>query len=506
MTKGPWWDLFGSSFVDDLHGRARSRAVEVPQMPDTSVDKVRDMELSPGAGDSARSSYSLTTSARSSATSTSQSSPRWTKLQIDPRTGEVWPSREATDETTKSLFGGMYPFRTARGAAPSTWKAIGVFVWVFLVLIPALVILTFTVLHFRNAPGNTVVASNGTFAEKSRHRRHHLHFMFLAISDVPHASLWRSFFSTAPADSWSIWLHCKDRQACSSGTFMIENPDTMLVPTVSTTYCTDLVTASVQLLRSALAKHAGDESVEAKFLLMSDSTLPIKPFSVVFNTYASRTESDFCIYPSNTWDKWAEVNGRLAYMIDHSQFFALSRNDAETFANSWGIGHDGVSKPVWNVPIIDDIGHPAKHDVESDTFHAHGWGSVESCPDENAPFSSIFGAIVFSQAFATVKGFGTIFQDALHRNKMQGQCYTYFKFGQWSADDDSNIEKAISQDNASTLYRSPFYSSHSITFGDLSVASVRVLRASPFLFARKFKADAKLSEYSHIVLGYETVV
>eukprot|EP00930_Biecheleria_cincta_P012741 TRINITY_DN11709_c0_g1_i2.p1 TRINITY_DN11709_c0_g1~~TRINITY_DN11709_c0_g1_i2.p1 ORF type:complete len:406 (+),score=38.47 TRINITY_DN11709_c0_g1_i2:38-1255(+) len=284
-----------------------------------------------------------------------------------------------------------------------------------------------------------------------------LHFLFLAIDDVPHAEIWKAFFANAPKGSFKIWLHCKDRSSCMNSKFLRLLPQTNLVATVPAAYCVDLVTPEIQLLTQALASGPGKGSME-KFLLLSDSTLPLKPFSYVLRELSKSVKSDFCIYPlcpsnectvehfgqHNFWAKGVATSTRkVASLPMSSQFFVLNRQNATTLASRWGrpesrpLGtltvqrwnetnrHPYVytaTQPVWNISIIGK----ANDDERKSLANFTGW---DSCIDEEVVFSMIFGAVVFDENKITdVPGFGKLFSDEKHMTMPQGVCRSYFSF------------------------------------------------------------------------------
>mmetsp|Transcript_125718 Transcript_125718/g.367337 ORF Transcript_125718/g.367337 Transcript_125718/m.367337 type:complete len:792 (-) Transcript_125718:286-2661(-) len=335
-----------------------------------------------------------------------------------------------------------------------------------------------------------------------------LHFLFLAMTDVMHSDEWSSFLAGAPAGSWTVWLHCKNSSACLSGDFMRRVPQARLVPSVPTAYCVDLVSAEVQLLRYALQEDATSPNSEAdKFVLLSDSTLPVKSFAEVFAVLTGHRESDFCIYPTDQWDLNKSLSGSTKARVPaHSQFVQLSRQDASTFVTRWDAdkkGHtqknlsftDGYQEIVtWTVPVLDG---KSKDDVLS----IEDFGGWSFCADELAAFSVIFGSVVFdSENRRVIDGFGTLWYDDKHASLTQGRCYTYFSFYYWSLDD-WTLESRLAKVRNSTLHQtSEDAPTHPLEFGDLSAGGLQLLRDSPYLFARKFQADAQLPDYGDVVL------
>ena len=97
-------------------------------------------------------------------------------------------------------------------------------------------------------------------------------------------------------------MHCQDAERCRENG-VHEMPGFEMVATVPTWYCHDLVTAMAELLRSALAIRAEvpHPSSREKFVFLSDSTLPTKPFGVVHDALMSDEDSDFCVFPKDQW-------------------------------------------------------------------------------------------------------------------------------------------------------------------------------------------------------------
>merc|ERR1719401_1716336 len=89
------------------------------------------------------------------------------------------------------------------------------------------------------------------------------------------------------------------------------------VPTVNTIYCTNLVSAMNKLLEVSLRESAqpGD-----KFIFVSESTLPVKPFAAVYAALTKDQASDFCVARADQWPM-----GSGFYIVKHSQWVVLSQ-------------------------------------------------------------------------------------------------------------------------------------------------------------------------------------
>jgi len=155
----------------------------------------------------------------------------------------------------------------------------------------------------------------------------------MAVDKISNLDVWMSFFLQAPWEHYRAYVHCK-LPACVSS---VAGTPLTLVQTVPSYYCSDLVSPMNQLLNYALAE-AGPTHENDKFAFVSDSTLPAKPFPVLYQTLTTRSGSDFCVFPSN---EWADIRGTagLEIAVKHHQWITLERAHAERVLKLWGQGH-----------------------------------------------------------------------------------------------------------------------------------------------------------------------
>lgn len=315
-----------------------------------------------------------------------------------------------------------------------------------------------------------------------------LFFLFLTFSGLDRMRFyWQRFFQDADPNIYRTVMHCKSDRRCTG----LDNMT--VVDTVPTSYCHDLVSAQVQLLNAALLQ---SESPRDKFIFLSESTIPVKPFSSIYATLAAEAEdsSDFCVNPAK---QWKEVLPRT-FVVKHSQWVVLSRAHAKSMASNWPkirLGAPASDDAQWNLPVRTSKGADFVYERLAD-----GW-QPETCPDEWAPFASIYGA-VFVGLIPTTKeampGFdpagmldlrgisvGSVEPDKSFQDE-QGVCRTFVFFRKQS----SNAETAreLAADNATRLSCFPkCTSTHPAEFESLSDKGAAALRRSPFLFARKFR-------------------
>jgi len=348
----------------------------------------------------------------------------------------------------------------------------------------------------------------GTFNARANSSGHHadgkqdygygvVHFLFLINDQLPHSDIWRSFFASAPEGSWKALVHCKDPYGCSRSGVLVNNPGFQMVPTTGTWYCHDLVTAMHVLLQAAVNLNAAWSGGREKFVFVSESTLPTKPFIQIYTTLLQDDDSDFCVFPSNQWAS-AHIDGHFTYMMKHHQWVVLSRSHAEAFIKKW-VPVDW--RGVWQVWLRGGSWEGRERFVSPQHFYhppAANW-----CTDEYAFIATIFGSIEYLSPTRDIPGFGG---GPLHLSgpqslRLQGRCRT---FTYWDNEEPAfaNLAGQIYHDvHGSSISCYPKCYARPATLERLSDASLHALRASPFLFARKVSSTAWMPNYASIVLS-----
>lgn len=181
---------------------------------------------------------------------------------------------------------------------------------------------------------------------------------------------------------YRAYMHCTDQATCRSKlAFGPNKMGIVQVATVPTVYCKDLVSAMHALVVGALTSPSGRTPArDDKFIFVSESTLPVKPFPYVYAALTRNSVSDFCVVPSHRWPR-----GDSFYIVKHSQWVVISREHAEVVVNNWPQIRSHSSTEFWTVPFLN-----------SQTGAVMGVGQLHAshiCTDEWAIFASIFGAM-----------------------------------------------------------------------------------------------------------------
>jgi hypothetical protein len=145
-----------------------------------------------------------------------------------------------------------------------------------------------------------------------------LFFLFMVRDSLPHAKIWARFLANAREGiDYEALVHCVEKQSCMQSIKPLFSFD--IIETADSEYCKDLVSPMNALLASALGR--GEKNKDDKFVFLSESTVPVKPFAnVQFELTIERaTTSDFCITPKS---EWAHNN------VKHHQWIVLHRSHA----------------------------------------------------------------------------------------------------------------------------------------------------------------------------------
>lgn len=315
-----------------------------------------------------------------------------------------------------------------------------------------------------------------------------LFFLFLTKAGVQRGDLWQAFFQGAPSGSYHVFVHCMTQSLCDSTPLKATQ-----VQTVRTVYCDDLVSAMVQLLKESMLQSF---STRDKFAFVSESTLPVKPFALVYDTLTADELSDFCVSPDNHWLALQSGPTRT-YLLAHSQWVTLCRGHAARMVQQWPLVKGGFNGTDFAVGVSGTgIGRTRLP------------GDVPMCTDEWAIFATIYGLVKDSgqQAVRDLPGFGRplFLHGPRAASSFQGPCYTFASWGHNSFPSDKvDLISGLLRDSPHTelscrgIYfdgrrlvtsvpRLPCNDTHPAEITALSDQGAQVLRRSHYLFVRKF--------------------
>jgi len=353
-------------------------------------------------------------------------------------------------------------------------------------------------------------ATGVSVSGKHTQRPPRVYFLFLAVDKISNFGVWKSFFNDAPTDRYRAFIHCKSA-SCKS--FVSESKLLKLVPTVAASYCADLVSPMNQLLASALQDDPNSANPEDKFVFVSDSTMPAKPFSHVYQRLIQRAGSDFCMFPAKDWaDEPVQGGHKLA--VKTHQWIVLSRSHSERSVRLWkeGVMHDLTTNfrlnkaRLWQNPTNRTFGDN------------HNFG----CLDEYWHMYVLFGPWTITDTEKSSEATEYHYADLTNSPVRiradagwQGTCDT---FALWSEYRTTPFEmthgKSKSGENPwMKLYSSldvisiPHDSSTGPAWWDtISRQGIKAIRDSDFLFVRKFIDNPTLAYGGNFAVEYPRII
>lgn len=326
-----------------------------------------------------------------------------------------------------------------------------------------------------------------------------LNFLFMALDKLPHKTIWEQFFQNRATGggAFRAFVHCKNEKICQDD--LKEHPVFSLIETVETEYCFGLVAAMNKLLQAAI--DAGTGHRNDKFVFASETTLPVKPFQFVYRHLTADDDSHFCFFPVK-WLRWSEDDsvgsifagvftgftswlaaiedevfpvqhrGKERLAPKHHQWMVLSRRHALL----------ATRRAQMFPQLLSDLGvnHP---------------GKASGCSDEFWHFNTLYDGVNVTDLSATslveVDGIanGDLRYDA---HEPQGQCDT---FVYWQSKDDGTAGPARSLGRrleADAFTHLSHKAGHPCEISELGESSIRALRESAFLFARKIMPGTRV--------------
>lgn len=324
-----------------------------------------------------------------------------------------------------------------------------------------------------------------------------LFFLFMVYVSINNEEVWEKFFAGADNQNFHALVHCKSEASCRENIKAQHRFE--IIPTVETQYCLDLVAGMNALLRAALsgagASQLGGSNPHDKFIFVSDSTVPVKPYSMVRSQLTESTASDFCIFPRNEWAEITESFGDAAQpplrraltkvAVKHHQWVVLSRKHAQ---------------------ISVDHAHEMPDLMQK--FQLNMGFRNTGCLDEFWHFALLFRTIELNGNPETVQfedfGGGSI---STGNYEIQGRCDTFVHWLPRASGRDNNmtqLAQGLASDPGTEM--TPVTESRPASIRRLSKASLSRLRASPFLFARKVEDGCAFSGCSSLADAFENVV
>jgi len=250
----------------------------------------------------------------------------------------------------------------------------------------------------------------------------------------------------------------------------------------------------------AVALKLGQGTASDKFAFISDSSLPAKPFSFVYNTLITRTGSDFCIFPSSEWADIASTSSGLETAVKHHQWVTLERSHAERVAALWSAG------------LLHDLMTPFRMNAVAYTSSNNSFGDSRNfgCLDEFWHMAALYGTLHRVTAYSDQAVQLSLFTGAPLRvsatSGWQGECDTFVVWSRYLHSGGGNPFERLytALDSASVPHGGNFQRPG--WWDRISLAGIGAIRGSSFLFARKFIDKPRLADGGNFAEAWTRII
>jgi len=319
-------------------------------------------------------------------------------------------------------------------------------------------------------------------------------FLFMVRTGLVHEAHWEAFLLGTQRQHWHAFMHCVESGTCELNLAMRNPMQITQVPTVPSAYCSDLVSPMIQLLSYAVRESFSQSD---KFVFVSETTLPVKPFSWVYSTLVGDWNSDICVAPNKEWKimKNDADPTHSAKLVKHSQWIVLNQKHANWLVQRWSAATQSYMH--WRVPIW----------PESEGVIARLPRNVGVCADEWLPMALIYGMIstrsgqrIHLPEFAPWGSLQLRGSDIKYH--AQGNCHTWVGWGSRTDGTQAVGDAIMSHPGIQLECHLGCSGSHPRIIKSITDVGLHQFVSSPFLFARKFKAGSvSLDQFKRVVMS-----
>mmetsp|Transcript_34396 Transcript_34396/g.93162 ORF Transcript_34396/g.93162 Transcript_34396/m.93162 type:complete len:496 (-) Transcript_34396:37-1524(-) len=317
-----------------------------------------------------------------------------------------------------------------------------------------------------------------------------LFFLFMVYVKINNEEVWDRFFGPAVRGvDYQALVHCKSEDSCRANIKSLHRFE--IVPSVETSYCFNLVGGMNALLKAALLR-SGTGSASDKFVFVSDSTLPVKPFHYMHRQLTADTNSDFCIFPRN---EWAEVSEKYLNAPQHTSVTSVAVKHHQWVILSRGHAVMAVKHARENQNMMAD-------------FRLNEGFRNTGCLDEFWHFLTIFKSLRLTGVPTTIHLEGFNGGPLLTADyEIQGRCNTFVHWVPRASGSSNNVTflaRTLMHDPGTDI--APASETRPASIARLSRTALAELRSSPFLFARKIEDNCEFSGCESIAQAFRSVV
>jgi hypothetical protein len=255
-----------------------------------------------------------------------------------------------------------------------------------------------------------------------------------------------------------------------------------------------------QLVHVALKDDPSSVNSADKFVFVSESTLPAKPFWEIYSTLTTRAGSDFCVFPFGDWAYVPGSGGSGSEMnAKYHQWIVLERAHAEKAWDLWANGADH------NFMLRFRTYTEAYTRSESLDEDARYLG----CLDEFWYMDALFGTIknVKANGGDAAHDYARFTGAPLRASKAagwQGQCDTLALWIRFLETDGGPFKRFYDSLDNESIPQGGSYKPAS--WDTISPHGIRAIRSSEFLFARKFSDNPRVATGGVFETLYTSIV
>ena len=169
-------------------------------------------------------------------------------------------------------------------------------------------------------PANSEIRVQSDFAKNVQNEKGKVAFMFLMGEAFEASEIWRKYLTQSPAEQWSVYIHIDPSKSAQSLPSFYHEYVLSENKRKQTVYCFDLVSATIALISEALLDISNE-----KFVLLSPTHIPVKPFPCLRRLLFQDGDSWLCLTPTSQWASVTPGEERPK----HHQWVILSRHEAE---------------------------------------------------------------------------------------------------------------------------------------------------------------------------------
>ncbi len=216
--------------------------------------------------------------------------------------------------------------------------------------------------HFENEniKNNSNTSKNGKIA-----------FLFLTYSNLKRQDIWNRFFDDKNSNKFTIYNHAKENEKVTD----LILKDKHIPEHIETCWgCPNLVEANILMI-----KHALEDHLNKKFILVSDSCIPIVSFDIFYNEIMKDDKSIINIHYNNNPERYDKIKNSsfkkdeftkhsgsgLVINVKHAKLLV---SDLDNYRNNWKNVYVPDEHYIGNILRVLDTNFNINYKISKPTF------------------------------------------------------------------------------------------------------------------------------------------